>query len=112
MNDVAALLVAGGIGSVVVALIGALFNRRLNSANYAKIVAELSNSIAADLRADNLALKAEVSQLDKAVDQLRERVGVLIGQLNVAIPLLEMQGIDTAEMRAAIRGGRANGHGS
>lgn len=93
-------------------LITALFNRRLNSANYAKIVAELSGSIAADLRKDNLDLKAEVAELDRSVDQLREHVSVLIGQLNVAIPLLETQGIDTARMREAIqRGRRVNGVG-
>ena len=112
-TDAAVIFVVGGVASFLGVLITAIFNRRLNSANYAKIVAELSGAIAKDLRQDNIELKAEVAGLDKAVDELREHVSVLIGQLNIAIPLLEAQGIDTAQMREAIRirRGHVNGVG-
>ncbi|WP_280393249.1 hypothetical protein [Nocardia wallacei] len=112
MNDLAAVLTSGGVASAVTALIAGFFGWRVKSADYAKIVSEISRQVAEDLRKDNAQLKTETQQLkteihelDVTVDRLRSRVVVLIGLINQAIPIVEAAGVDVTEYRRAVRQG-------
>lgn len=109
MIDVANLLVGGGVSAVVVALIGAIFGRRLSQANYAEIVVKLSHSVAADLREDNRQLEAKVDRLGLELDGVLDQLATVSDQLRVAIPLLQAAGYDVTTMRAALYA-RRNGH--
>ncbi|WP_328439092.1 hypothetical protein [Nocardia puris] len=109
MTDLATIFVGGGAASVVVAVIGWLAARRLNSANYADIAARMAREIADDLREDNAALRNDVETLQRSVDNLRERVGELSDTLRIAITRLDEYGHDTEHLRAVLRGGGRNG---
>lgn len=120
------VLVGGGVGTVVTAAIGALRGRKLDSANYARVVADISRDVATDLRAENRDLKLEMAKMDGQLDRvrdemivfraetagcreenriLRHRIDIAIGLLNTAIPLLETAGAAAAadQMRTAMR---------
>ncbi|WP_280201397.1 hypothetical protein [Nocardia cyriacigeorgica] len=101
MNEIASLLAATGVGSVVTALVAGLFGWRLRSANYAQIVSEMSRQVAADLREDN-----EI--LGQRVDRLESRVSELTAALWTAITRLDEHGHDTDPLRAVLHG-RTNG---
>lgn len=105
MNQVAIAFTSGGASAAITGLVAGFFGWRLRSANYATIVSEISRKVADDVRADNIGLKAEVRELDGKVDRLRDRVIVLIGLINRALPILEAAGEDVTEYREAVRNG-------
>ncbi|WP_280389324.1 hypothetical protein [Nocardia wallacei] len=86
------LLVGGGLSAVVVALIGAVFGRRMRQADYARALVETADKIT--VRADQRAevLEAKVGTLETKVDRLDERVDELSGLIREAIPLLAEAG--------------------
>lgn len=98
------LIVGGGISTVAVALIGAIFGRRLKQADYAKALVATANDITdrADKRAE--ALEEKVEKLEGRIDRLDDRIVELSELLRVAIPLLQAAGHDmlAADMRAAL----------
>ncbi|WP_280224909.1 hypothetical protein [Nocardia farcinica] len=98
------LLVGGGLSAVLVALIGAVFGRRMRQADYARALVETATDITerADQRAQRLDEK--VDQLEAEIDDLKDTVGLLTSLLRTAIPLLQAAGHDTiaAEMRTAL----------
>lgn len=103
MIDLASLFVGGGVCSVIVALIGVVAHRKLNSANYADILARMAREIADDLRADNQRLEDRVTRLER-------RIGELTETLRQAIQRLDEYGHDTDPLRAVLHG-RINGTG-
>jgi predicted nucleic acid-binding Zn-ribbon protein len=98
------LLVGGGLSAVLVALIGAIFGRRMKQADYTKALVETANDITerADHRAQRLEEKVE--RLESHIDELDDRIVVLSELLRAAVPLLQAAGYDAiaAEMRAAL----------
>lgn len=109
MTDLASLLVGGGIASVIVALIGAIVNRRLNSANYAEVVSRISVELAEQVDKQNEKLESKVDSLELSVDGLKDRVGELTDALRMAISRLDALGHDTDPLRAVLNG--RNGRG-
>ncbi|MBF6368436.1 hypothetical protein IU469_22320 [Nocardia puris] len=103
MNDIASLLAATGVGSVVTALVAGLFGWRLRSANYAQIVSDMAREVAEDLREDN-------AKLEHRVERLEHRVLDLTEALREAIHRLDDVGHDTDPLRAVLHG-RTNGTG-
>ncbi|MBJ8342765.1 hypothetical protein JGU71_28135 [Antrihabitans sp. YC3-6] len=123
-----------GVPGIILALIAAVSVRRLNQANYAKVINEISVGIATDLRKEAKELREENRKLDEKVDEVsaqlgrqaqqlegqreqldgqREQISALDGhvvelstQLRIAIPLLEERGHDVDQMRAALRHAR------
>ncbi len=104
MSDIASLLTAGGLGSVLAGVVAGIFGWRIRSADYARIVTEMSRTIAADLRADNRELEAKVDTLQGSVDVLRARVIDLTEGLRAAIVRLDDAGYDTSVLRAVLHG--------
>lgn len=110
MTDLASLLVGGGIASVIVALIGAIVNRRLNSANYAEVVSRISVELAEQVDKKNEKLESKVDSLELSVDGLKERVGELTDALREAINRLDGYGHDTDPLRKVLhRNGTGTG---
>lgn len=109
-----------GLPGIILALIGAFAARRLNQANYAKVITEISVGIAKDLdeKVDKLGaqLDKQRAQLDAQglqLDTQRRQISALDGhvvelssQLRIAIPLLEASGHNVEEMRDALRHAR------
>lgn len=97
--SVAQWVVGGGATAVFVALLGGFFGFRMNQANYAKVINEISVGIAKDLRQDNRELNDKIDRIELHVDRLEEL-------LRAAIPAMEAAGHSTqaAEMRAVLRG--------
>ncbi|MFH5211438.1 hypothetical protein ACHIPZ_25020 [Antrihabitans sp. NCIMB 15449] len=118
--NVSQIAVQLGVPGIIVALLGIFGARRLNQANYAKVITEISVGIAKDLDAkvDKLGeqLEAQKQQLNSQGEQLdtqRRQISMLDGhvvelsrQLRIAIPLLEARGHDVADMRAALERAR------
>lgn len=102
MNDLASLLVGGGIASVVVALIGAVVNRKLNSANYAEVISRISSDFARRVDEKNEELERKVDALELSVDGLKDRVNELTDALRTAISRLDALGHDTDPLRAVL----------
>jgi sulfite reductase beta subunit-like hemoprotein len=91
------LLVGGGMSAVLVALIGAVFGRRMKQADYARALVETANDLTDRVDERN-------QRLEEKVEKLELRVGELADLLRAAIPLLLAAGHEAAaaEMRAAL----------
>lgn len=98
------ILVGGGISTVLIALIGAIFGRRMRQADYARALVETAHDVTerADQRAERLEQK--VDKLELEIDDLKDTIGVLTSLLRSAIPLLEAAGHQAiaTEMRTAL----------
>lgn len=97
--SVAQWVIGGGATAVAVALIGGFFGWRMNQANYAKVINDISVGIAKDLRDDNRALGEKLDRLELHVDRLEDLI-------RAAIPAMEAAGhsAQVAAMRAVLRG--------
>lgn len=98
------LLVGSGVSAVVVALIGAIFQRRMNQANYADALVKTSNEITERLNKSNERLEKKVEGLENRVETLNDHIDELCDLLREAIPTLKSNGHDALaeRMRAAI----------
>lgn len=112
MSDFASVLTGGGVGSGFTAIVAGLIWWRKSSGDYARVASEISRQVAQDLRKDNAELKteqrqmrADMAELDRTADRLRERLLIMIGLIDRAIPRLESAGVDVTEYREAVRGG-------
>ncbi|AHH20868.1 hypothetical protein NONO_c60920 [Nocardia nova SH22a] len=98
------LLVGSGVSAVVVALIGAIFQRRMNQANYADALVKTSNEFTKRVDEANEKLSKKVDGLEKKVETLNDNIDELCDLLREAIPTLQASGHDALaeRMRAAI----------
>lgn len=121
------MIVTGTFTGIVTALIGGAFGYRLNKANAkavvensgtnsAKAINDMSTAFARTLLDENTQLRQQMAAFEQRMDAMRgqfdvmhsdmramsDRMALLITLLNRAIPVLETNGVDTAEYRAAV----------
>ena len=89
-----------GVPAILLALVGGFFGFRMNQANYAKVINEISVGIAKDLREDNRGLSDKLDRLELHVDRLEDLI-------RAAIPAMDSAGYgaQAAEMRAVLKRG-------
>jgi hypothetical protein len=98
------LLVGAGGSAILVTLIGALFQRRMNQANYTRALVETANDFADRVDVRNQRLEDKVTRLEGQIDKLDDRIVLLSEQLRIAIPIIQEAGHEAkaAAMRAAL----------
>lgn len=106
MNDLAQFFVGGGVATVIVALIGAIAARKMNSANYAEVISRVSADFAQRVNENNRELESKVDALELQMAGLQDRVGQLTDALREAIQRLDALGHNTDPLRAVLNGRR------